>query len=150
MQIGLSESRIIFLAWILNSPIACLDLFFQGEWGSVYVGMIPKFQRSHLRVNSLKFLWLSEWSAGGRPNNSTNPLRVCPVYAKVSFKHGNNFLNKSLLVYKFPPINCLTDLIPTFRLSIYNVLYQQEICLNCSFDLSVLNGYCRRPVYLMN
>ena len=39
-----------------------------------------------------------------------NPLRVCPVFAEISFEHGKNFLNPSLLVYKLPRISCLTEL----------------------------------------
>ena len=44
-----------------------------------------------------------------------NSLRIFPVYAEVSFEHGKNFLNPSLLVSKVPPINCLAEMNPTFR-----------------------------------
>ena len=68
-----------------------------------------------LEKSDLAVLLLSEFSVGGRPTNSTNPLRLYPVSAEFSFEHENNFLNPSLVVYKVPPINCLTDLTPTFR-----------------------------------
>ena len=68
-----------------------------------------------LEKSDLAVLLLSEFSVGGRPTNSTNPLRVCQFSSEVLFEHGENILNPSLLVYKVPPINCLTDLTPTFR-----------------------------------
>ena len=44
-----------------------------------------------------------------------NQLMFSPVYNEVSFDHGMNVLNPSLLVYTVTPINCLTDLTPTYR-----------------------------------
>ena len=79
-----------------------------------------------------------------------NLLRVCLVSDEVSYEHRKNFLNQSFFVYKFPPINCLADLDPNFRYSIYHLPYQREICLYRSSVLSVLNRFDRIPVDLMH